>query len=377
MKKTIILVFVFFCTSLKMSLAVPSAPVLSVSTTGINISVSWTGVPGADGYRLSYAPFPFTGAETIESIDMGPQTSLSGDLWSGAAYYVAVQAYDQSGNSGYSNVEVLFTRAVSYDNAFSAVASGTYTRSGSSFTGYFTASNWPDGGGPPVGVSLPFPVVTLTETTLEFRDEENKVQTWHRPASQTGNIVGTWTRFEEDQDRFVLQFGTNGTVTVTGHGAIFSVPYGTMSIDGDYSDWTTGYRVYADVDGPDCGNAPGLDLTEVYLAQDESFIYVRFVLNGPLDPNYGYKFGNGGRHIYVAADGLNGYFFYASGSNPPSPHLSQDFLHIDGNQFECKFYKHDVLSYWNGAHDFGAWLDQGSETVCRDKVDLPVLQFWF
>jgi hypothetical protein len=351
--------------------------VLSLVTTGVNVSVSWTAVPGATGYQLFYAPYPYTGPATIGSIDMGMQTSLSADLWSGAAYYVAVQAYDQAGSSGYSNIGAFFTRAVSYDDALSATASGTYNQSGNVLATYFATSTFPDGEGPPANVPFDTQLVSLTETTLDLLDEDNEIETWHRDQGQAGNIVGTWTRFDEDQSRFVLDIRSNRTVTVTGHGAIFSVPYGTMTIDGNYSEWTSNYRVYADVDGPDCGNSAGLDLTEVYLAQDETFIYVRFVLNGILDPTYGYKFGNGGRHINVNADGSNGYFFFASGSNPPSPHLPQDFLHIDGNQFECKFYKSDVIWYWNGVFGFAAWLDQGGVTVCRDKIDMPILQFWF
>jgi len=105
MKKVALLVLVILCSAAKASFATPSAPVLSVATTGINVSVSWTAVPGATGYQLSYAPYPYTGPETIESIDMGTQTSVSADLWSGAAYYVAVQAYDHEGSSGYSDVE--------------------------------------------------------------------------------------------------------------------------------------------------------------------------------------------------------------------------------------------------------------------------------
>jgi len=64
----------------------------SLTTTGINVSISWTAVPGATGYKLFYAPYPYTGPETIESIDMGAQTNLSGDLREGAAFYVAVKA---------------------------------------------------------------------------------------------------------------------------------------------------------------------------------------------------------------------------------------------------------------------------------------------
>ena len=78
---------------------------LSLTTTGVKVSISWTAVPGATGYKLLYAPYPYTGPETIGNIDMGTQTNLSGDLWEGAAFYVAVKAYGSGNESGFSNIE--------------------------------------------------------------------------------------------------------------------------------------------------------------------------------------------------------------------------------------------------------------------------------
>jgi len=40
------------------------------------------------------------------TVDMGTKTGLSIDLWDGAAFYVAVQAYNSFGNSAYSNIEL-------------------------------------------------------------------------------------------------------------------------------------------------------------------------------------------------------------------------------------------------------------------------------
>jgi len=81
------------------------APTLTVSTAGTTLSLSWTSVAGATGYTLSYAPDPYTGPDTIETFPLGNQTSWSATLWDGAAYFVAVQAYDDAGSSEYSNIE--------------------------------------------------------------------------------------------------------------------------------------------------------------------------------------------------------------------------------------------------------------------------------
>jgi len=83
----------------------PTAPILTVATSGTGVALSWSAVSGATGYRISYAPYPYTGPETIKNVDMGTQTGISVTLWNGAAFYVAVQACNNAGNSGYSNIE--------------------------------------------------------------------------------------------------------------------------------------------------------------------------------------------------------------------------------------------------------------------------------
>lgn len=85
---------------------VPAAPVLTITTSGINVSINWTTVTGVAETILSYAPYPYTGVDSIVTVDMGTQTGLSIDLWEGAAFYVTVQAYNSFGNSAYSNIEL-------------------------------------------------------------------------------------------------------------------------------------------------------------------------------------------------------------------------------------------------------------------------------
>ncbi|MFO7985906.1 MAG: DUF1565 domain-containing protein [Desulfatiglandaceae bacterium] len=85
--------------------AVPDASTLTVAVSGTTVTISWTRVSGATGYRLNYAPSPYTGPDTIRSIDMGNQIEVSFDLWKGASFYVAATAYNSVGSSGYSNIE--------------------------------------------------------------------------------------------------------------------------------------------------------------------------------------------------------------------------------------------------------------------------------
>ena len=82
-----------------------AAPTLTVAAAGTKVTLSWSAVSGATGYTLFYAPYPYAGPETIESVDMRTQTGISANLSTGASFYIAVQAYNSAGSSGYSNIE--------------------------------------------------------------------------------------------------------------------------------------------------------------------------------------------------------------------------------------------------------------------------------
>ncbi len=89
--------------------AQPPAPRLHVDVEGLQVTLKWSKINTASGYRLSYASYPFQGVETIASIDLGSKTDFSAVLWQKAAFYVAVQAYDSNfQNSDYSNVGFVF-----------------------------------------------------------------------------------------------------------------------------------------------------------------------------------------------------------------------------------------------------------------------------
>ena len=99
-----LITLVLFCLSTHV-IAAPVAPTLTYSIDGVTVTVNWNNVPDATQYKLSYAPVPYTGPQSIGSVDVGDQTSFSTDLWEGAAFYIAVQAGDNQGFSGYSNIE--------------------------------------------------------------------------------------------------------------------------------------------------------------------------------------------------------------------------------------------------------------------------------
>jgi hypothetical protein len=81
----------------------PPPPKLSIITDQTTVTLSWDSSINAAGYTLYYAPFP--DANPIGSIDIGTQTTWSTELWDGAAFYVALKAYNQAGQSDLSNIE--------------------------------------------------------------------------------------------------------------------------------------------------------------------------------------------------------------------------------------------------------------------------------
>ncbi|MBC8420934.1 MAG: cytochrome C [Desulfobacterales bacterium] len=85
--------------------AISSPPIFSVIVAGTKVTGFWSAVEGATGYLLSYAPSPYTGPDTIVTLDMGTLNTISVDLQPGAAYLAAVQARDSTGLSVYSNIE--------------------------------------------------------------------------------------------------------------------------------------------------------------------------------------------------------------------------------------------------------------------------------
>ncbi len=82
---------------------IPGTPELDISIQGRNVTASWDPTFNAEGYRLNYAPYPQL--SPIYSLDMNETTSLSVELNSGDAFYVAINAYHQNCRSNYSNIE--------------------------------------------------------------------------------------------------------------------------------------------------------------------------------------------------------------------------------------------------------------------------------
>jgi hypothetical protein len=102
---TILTLFLLLASSLVLA-DPPKPPFILLTQDRTKISITWSPVSNASGYQLFYAPFPFTGPESIKSVDMGNTTSGSIELWDGAAFIVAVKAHNDAGISDFSNIEL-------------------------------------------------------------------------------------------------------------------------------------------------------------------------------------------------------------------------------------------------------------------------------
>lgn len=100
---TIVAVFIL---SLNISHAL-EPPKLAITTSGLAANLSWPMVESATAYTLYYAPYPYQGATTIKSIELGDKSDLDVTLWDGAAFYIVVTAKNKTDTSAYSNIELL------------------------------------------------------------------------------------------------------------------------------------------------------------------------------------------------------------------------------------------------------------------------------
>jgi len=107
----------FVAAQIKPEQILHTTPELNISTTDLNVSLNWTTFDNADGYLLYYAPYPYTGEESIGHFDLGNTNTAHFTLWNNAAFYTAIKAYNKAGESDFSNIE-LFKLTESGNNTF-------------------------------------------------------------------------------------------------------------------------------------------------------------------------------------------------------------------------------------------------------------------
>ena len=100
------------------ALAQLAAPNLALSNLSDGIGLSWSAVSDASGYRLYYAPYPYQGPDSADSMDVGNVLEIAGDLPQLSAFYVAVIAYNEQQSSEFSNIEyfIVDERHLNFDS---------------------------------------------------------------------------------------------------------------------------------------------------------------------------------------------------------------------------------------------------------------------
>ncbi len=106
--KYLIIFFIVFLFLSDAQAAPPVAPSVSYTTNGLSVGASWQPIADAQGYRLYWAEYPVKiPARTIHHSDLGKKTEISGQLNNGDMLYVAITAYNQDGESAFSNIELI------------------------------------------------------------------------------------------------------------------------------------------------------------------------------------------------------------------------------------------------------------------------------
>ncbi|MCF7970713.1 MAG: hypothetical protein K9L22_06045 [Methylococcaceae bacterium] len=195
---------------------------LYVNTEGAEVSLNWSSVNNAAGYRLFYAPFPFQGEASISSIDMHAETHFTAALWQDAAFYVAIQAYDNNQQSSdYSNIGFLQIQERSPDylafwrTTSKEISEGTFTTNNFLYTQLPTVASCFAG-------SLSEPAKNRTLTAL------NQIRTLH----QLAPVIYDDTADFEQQQATLIQRANNALSHTP---AASSLCYSQAGVDGSRS----------------------------------------------------------------------------------------------------------------------------------------------
>jgi len=255
---------------------------------------------------------------------------------------------------------------------------GTYTYSSGILAGNFTFSNFVNG--PETG-PFQITVVSISSTSMTLRDTESNLETWTRETGTAGDIVGRWERNDIDNSTFIVVLDSNGGMVYSAYGDAFTktvyVSQSTKTIDGKFIDWSSESSLPLYNSEGDCGNVSGREIEAVYVAQDDNYIYLRMILNGPPDPTFSYKFGQW-FHIRVTPPPNASLMLASSVCGKTFQNGLVAFGNSDDNtehQFECRFDKCDVEQWRNNLFYVKSTSD--SVAVCRQSSDLPILIFDF
>ena len=129
MKYRVLFIFALLALCSNVQAAPPVAPVVVYSVVGNRATAHWLPVESSNGYRLYWLSYPMPNPlGSINNVDLGAEAQVSAVLEEGAMYYVAITAYNQDGESGFSFIEV-----IAINNEFSGGDTTLFVQSSSAF----------------------------------------------------------------------------------------------------------------------------------------------------------------------------------------------------------------------------------------------------
>lgn len=259
------------------------APVLTTTTSALDLSLSWTTVPDATGYTLHYAPKPYTGIDSIETADMGNTTMFSATLWDGASYFAAITASDGSSESGYSNIEQFELYNLNSIANMTGKWSATWTEpDGSVETGF----RYIEHEGNTINIYSSFCEREDAETGITIINNSFEITidsiTFH-------GIINSDNQFSITGDD-----GSQGIYSKITDGSNFvvNVPVADIIIDGNFSDWDSVERITIELDQKTSDKGTIVEYVKLALSSDKSKMYFLTKISGsiPSSPIINYDF---------------------------------------------------------------------------------------
>jgi len=161
-------------------IASPSEPIITMTNSGQIIDLNWTSIPGSWGYNLYYADYS---KPVLNKIDMGLSTKFQATLPKDSTYYVAVKAYNGTGEGNYSNIIIIkgftdqtnkiqykYTNHIEFENVGELTFAAAIDLNNDGFKDIVTINSAP--GAPHQDYETPF-IFFINQGGISFKEDDS------------------------------------------------------------------------------------------------------------------------------------------------------------------------------------------------------------
>ncbi len=249
---------------------------------------------------------------------------------------------------------------------------GTYILDSNTLNLNITFSNF-DNAGPPIG-NWAFSIPEISPTSINLMG-----RTWIRALGEAGDIVGKWEFTDADNNVETLVLDSNGAMLYTAKGPMFTevVEVETtfsIEIDGNFTDWAGISELDLYNNQSDCNSGVGRKITNISMAQDDEYIYVKMTLDGLPDSTFTYQAGDDLFKIWVSPPPSLDCGFRTDIGNENTGVAQFGTTINNDNVLECRVNKCLVKNAWNKA---GYDIKASQSGVCRSTSNISLLKFDF